>query len=642
MIGLYQHWSREPLAAPLVDRFAASLGIGKTGGMGVRTIDGATLASSTSDPRRAKSWAPARTANGNFSLLQGHIDNRAELIRMLPRACDPSCDTATLYSLCHEAWGDACDLKIIGQYSSIIWSPDSATIRIARSPIQAPALHIWRDKDRVIISSTARSIFATGDVKQELDEQKIADSLFLNYAEEARGWFKGVARLPIGSQATITREGQSTKRYYDPFARDPIRFTRDEEYVEAADALFEEGTRAALQGFSRPAVSLSGGYDSQAVAAYALRVMPDNGRLLGLTSVPASGWDQRVGRNRFGDEREHVKALAAMYPRMDVELVDAAGLGLDHKLDAMFLIAGTAPRNASNLYWVHEVHARAKAAGCDVILSGDMGNATFSFDGSGAISSWFLNGQWGRVGRELWAARAGHKSFAHAVAANLVRPFLPAVVSDLLDNIRHGRSAGMFETWCPMNSAWAADMNVEARAAAAGFNPTSTSFRSTHAWRAAVIDNAFNEGGDIYNAIDTIAGIPSRDPTSYRPLLEFCFAIPDDQYLRGGKKRWLAKRLLKGMVPDMVLNETRRGLQAADWHMRFSHQKRDMIAEIDRLSGDPKMSAMLNLPRLRKALDEWPAETPVDDIEILQTIQLALSRGLSTARFVRYFEGTNA
>ncbi len=641
MIGLYHHWSEAPLPTTLAGRFAASLGIGLAGGVRVRESGGATLASAVPDARLAKSWTPARAPDGTLSLFMGYIDNRADLIRALPGDTNPTCDNATLYGLCHAVWGEDCDQRIIGNYATILWSAERATIRLARSPIEAPALHIWKDADRIIIATAARPIFATGEVRKELDTLKIADSLFLNYKEEERGWFEGVARLPIGSRAIITQDRTTITRYYDAFAGKPVRFTRDEDYVEAADALFEQGTRAVLQGFSRPAVSVSGGYDSQAVAAYALRVLPQSARLLGLTSVPEAGWDGRTTPNRFGDEREHVKALAAMHPRMDTDFVDAADLGIDHKLDAMFLMAGTAPRNPSNLHWIHEIQSRAKAAGCDILLSGSMGNATFSFDGSGAFPGWFMNGHWAQLARELWASRGDYPSFGHAVASTVMMPLLPPRIANWIRKQRHGKTPDPFESWCPLNPEWAADMRVHERAAALGFDSSFTAMRSTRDWRAAVLGNAANEVGDVLNAVDTIGGVPTRDPTAYRPLLEYCFAIPDDQYIRGGERRWLAKRMLKTMVPDMVLAEKRRGLQAADWHLRLGRQRGQMIDELDQLATNPAMAAMLNLPRLRAALDKWPAQTPIDDGPASFTLQLALTRALSTARFIRYVEGTN-
>ena len=98
--------------------------------------------------------------------------------------------------------------------------------------------------------------------------------------------------------------------------------------------------------------------------------------------------------------------------------------------------------------------------------------------------------------------------------------------------------------------------------------------------------------------------------------------------------------MLSGRVPEMVLNEKRRGQQAADLPLRLGRERQSLIAELDGLARDPAMSERLNLPRLQKALQAWPQSNPGDRFG-LATIELALPRAIATARFIRFVEGTN-
>jgi asparagine synthase (glutamine-hydrolysing) len=633
LIGFCVNWSGAAIPQPLAERFAASLALGARSEVGLHVAGASCLATITGG--KARGWQPARTARGEPLLLMGHIDNRAELRRVLERPV--TADDATLYAAAYSKWGDDVDLKVIGQYATILWSAEDLTLRLSRSPIGGPPLHIWHDAERLIVATASRAIFATGEVEQKLDEQKLADSLFLNYSEGERGWFEGVSRLAKGTRAVITEGGVKTSRYYDLASLPDVRLKNDAEYVEAATALFEQGTRAALDGFSRPAVSISGGYDSQAVAAFALKVRPE-ARVLGLTSVPEAGWDGINHRQRFGDERAHVEAFAALHPRFDSQWIDAAGLSFDHKLNAMFMLAGVAPRNAMNLHWIHEVHRTAKQRGCDVVLTGALGNASFSFDGSGTLPSLLKRGQLPTLLRELRAAERT-SGLLRYVASQVALPLLPNTIAQAALGLWHGKEKSVFDGWCPLNPKWAAEMQVEARSKAMGFDPHFRPFATTKAWRMAVMGNAANEGGDLQAAFDTLHGIPQRDPTAYRPLVEFCMGIPDDQYLRNGKSRWLAKRMLKGMVPDMVLNEKRRGLQGADWHLRLGRQRQALHSEITQLQSDPQMAKRFDLPALAAALADWPEKTP--DGQKLERLQLAVSRALTTARFIHYVEGRN-
>lgn len=630
MIAAFLCWTKYSLDPGLIHRFGGALGAGHK--FGSQTVNfGSSVVAKTTLQRN---WRPPRSPRGEIILFDGYIDNRTELRSLFKSALKDD----ELYAAAYAAWGEAANLKVIGQYAAIIFHPDEKLVRLARSPLLAPPLHVWNDAQRFIVSSTPRSIFATGDVSQELDEQKIADSLFLNYREEERSWFKGVLRVPVGTRAEATPKITKFHKYYDLGSRPEIRLARDEDYVEAANSLLEQATRAALDGFSKPAVSLSGGYDSQAVAAYALRELKGK-QLLGFTSVPEHKWDRRVARGRNGDESGHVKALAEMYPSLEALNVNAEGLYFDHRLMAMFMFCGGPPRAVSNLYWMHEVRSNAKSRGCDVILTGAMGNASFSFSGEGALSSWLVKGEWAELFREIRSSYRGPRSLLR-VAWETTAPLLPNYAWRALQRFRRAPSEDPFNSWSPMNRAYADEMQVEERARNVGFDFSHQPFCSTRAWRCAVFSNAVKEFGSVAQALELIHGIPSRDPTSYRPLVEFCFSIPDDQYLRNGERRWLARRLLRGKVPGSVLNAETKGLQAADWHLRMGRQLDSLKAEVDRLAQDPAMARRINLVSLRKLLDEWPNKAPLGSASAVR-LHYAVSRGIATARFIRYIEGQN-
>lgn len=612
------------------DRFARSLGIA-----GPRPAEYCTVAETVvACTGGSRGWRPSRTANGSHVLFAGHIDNRAQLARDL--AIRPVND-AELYAAGYSAWGDDVDLRLIGQFATIIVRPNGAEIRLARSPIDAPPLFFWHDAQRFIVASLPNVLFATGEVEQRIDEQKVADELFLNSADEARSWFTGVRRLACGQRAKACANDVAIESFYDATSLPQVRFKDERDYVAAANALLEEGTRAALEGFRRPAISLSGGLDSQAVAAQIVRCRPGE-PIEAFTGVPEAEWDGISHPAVFGNERPHVEALAAIYPEIRPHWVDAPGLFLDHKIEAMFLLSGEAPANAANLHWIHESYAQARAAGCDVILDGGFGNVSFSFDGSGALATMFKRGHW----RQLWR-EAGHLAPVHAnsrtraLAAQAILPFAPDWLHDLLERTGLRKANNPFETWCPLDRAYAESTGVQQRAKAAEHDSHFRYLHNSRAWRDSMVMNS-GSGSSISQAFDLIHGIESRDPTAYRPLVEFCLGLPDDQYLRDGEARRLARRMLRGRIPDTVLDETRWGSQSADWHLRLGRQREDLIAEIDRLASDQAIAGMLNLRALRQALAEWPATSRG---ETSPRLKLALTRGLTAARFVRFVEGRN-
>jgi len=630
MIGLYALWQDPDAVQSRAAAFAPAFRVGEV--LPRATVRNGAL---VCDGHAGPGQEPARTPDGSVVLLHGYIESRArcraELGVELP-------GDAAIYAAGYARWGEDVDQHLTGEYATILVEGNGKRVRIARSPIKSPALYFWRDGERLIATTVVQAIFSTGEVARELDEQKIADSLLLNYHEERRGWFRGVTRLPRGSRAWITPDGIRETVFYRIEDIAPVRFKRDSDYVEAASQLFHEAVEATLEGFERPAISLSGGMDSQAVAAFTMRARPGR-QLLSYTSVPQAGWTPPDSRQLF-DERPHVEALAAMYPELAPHWIDASGLDATHHQRDLFEHALVPPRNASNLHWIHEVCKNARDDGADVVLTGTLGNLTFSFDGQGLIPDLVRQGRLIHLMRELW--HGGRKSdFPGRIASQAILPFLPVAMQKAL-RLRFGRRQdGMTRNWSPLNPELARDLRVEERAVELGFDPDFGRPVSVLDFRHKLMSNAANEGGDIREAFDRMHGIPTRDPTSHRPLLEFCFAIPPEQYLHMGTRRWLARRMLRGKVPDMVANERRRGRQAADWSSRLRPRRQEVLTELEWLSTDPTVSRFIDLERLRNAVENMPEND--EDITVVQAqvLNQALNRGLATARFMRFINGRN-
>ena len=134
--------------------------------------------------------------------------------------------------------------------------------------------------------------------------------------------------------------------------------------------------------------------------------------------------------------------------------------------------------------------------------------------------------------------------------------------------------------------------------------------------------------------------VDHRDPTADIRLLEFCLGVPTDQFLRDGVQRALARRALADRLPLQVLDEQRRGLQAADWHEDLMAVQDRVAEELDRLEACPAASCALDLPRLRLLTARWPA-SGWDRNEVIMPYRYALLRAISTGHFLRRATGSN-
>lgn len=621
------------------EQIVSSLKLGLAGDVCSARIEGGLLALRRDRPLAAnpqvRRFAPKLYPGGYYLILAGRIMDRDNL---RSRTGLPSIgDDSDLYAAAFERFGDACDSHITGDYAAIQWFPSQRRLRLARSPVSNAPLHVWRNGRRIVVGSIPRALFAAG-APARIDDAMLTDSLLLNPYDERQSWYTGLERVPCGSVVDHFIGGREERQVWDAESVPGVKFARDEDYVEAVHEQFGQALKATLDGVERPGILLSGGLDSQAVASYALDVMPPDARLPAFTQVPMEGWTPPPRPAKFGDEGPYVRALAEMYPQLEPEFIDGADRRYGDKLDQLFLLGSWPTHNEMNGHFAHASLERAASKGCDVVLCGDLGNTGFSYDGETGFPTWLRQGQWRRLLREVRLS-SDARPFWRKLISRSVMPHLPVGLRCMIDKPR-GYLHSPFASWCPMREDAAIESGALGRASASGPELYGYDFSTAIAWRKAVLKTITNGAPEILLAFRLLHGVERRDPTAYLPLLELCMGIPDEQYLRDGQDRWLARRLLKGRIPDKVRTERRSGMQTADWPLRFMRERERLLVEMASMSGDERLARVFDFDRMSTDLREWPGtDIPADNHNL--RIAMAIGRGVATARFVRYVEGRN-
>jgi asparagine synthase (glutamine-hydrolysing) len=620
-------------------RLGASLCSGIGGEFGAAQIGPVHFAYRPLPSRRtfAKTWRPTTLPNGRIVVFHGYFDNAEVIASKL--GISPA-DDAFLYGSAVGAWGDATDNRIVGEYCAVMIDPDRGRLRLARSPLRAPPLYYFHDDNLVVAGSIPRIFFAAG-VAQRLNETRLADSAMINFSDQEASWFEGIHRVPLGSLVELERgRPRILKRYYDPFAISPLRID-DAEAIRRTGVLLDEAVNACLQGFRKPGTTLSGGLDSPQVAVRALARIPDEQTLPTFTFVPEAGFDGRVQAGMTGDERPIVEAFAAMHPRLEPHFTANEGYEHDHRWTEFFHLMGGAPSGLCNMYVFHGLFAGAAKEGCDLLLVSDWGNNAFSDKGYWGFVEYFLTGRW----RQLWLALRKFpiqdRSMAWRFIAQCILPLLPTRLWRLARRaVFRGEQAGV-DLMQPFTSQYRESSGANRRLEDSGlvferYQP----WNARHA-RQLLLQNDDGEAAEVYQAFEQMYGVAQRDPMAYRPLVEFCWSLPTRMFMRDGQMRWLAKQIAKDLMPEEQRANQLNGRWDADWHLRIGRRRPDLLAQLDRLEDDERFAGMIDVPRLRAALEDWPQSTEVD-FRRYRTREFAVPRALLTARFVNYVEGRNA
>ena len=620
-------------------RLAASLCSGIGGHAGACTVGDIHCAyrALRSTKSQSKAWRPAALADGRTAIFHGYFDNAEEIAKELGAN---QFDLARLYALAVDRWGDKADLKIVGDYCSVIADAEALRLRLARSPLRAPPLYYFHNDQMAVAGSVPRVFFAAG-VPPRLNENRVADSGMIHFLDQEASWFETVHRVPIGCIVELRPNmPRVLKRYYDPLAASRVEVRSDEECIVRVNELLDEAVRTCLSGFRKPGATLSSGLDSPQVAVRALASLPKGQKLPTFTFHPEPDYDGIVQAGMIGDERPVVEAFAKLHPGLETHFTTNEGYGHDYRWTEIFHLMGGAPSGLCNMYVFHGLFAGAAKQDCDVLLHSEWGNNAFSDKGYWGFVEFFLKGHW----RQLWLALrkfpVQEKSMLWRFGAQCVLPLLPTPLWRLVRKILKPGDRAMLELMQPFTREYRWVSGAEQRLQESGlvfdrYQP----WNYRHA-RQLLLQNDDGEGAEIYQAFEQMYGVPQRDPMAYRPLVEYCWGLPTRMFMRDGEMRWLAKRLGLGIMPKDQSANRLHGRWDADWHLRISRRRIEYLAEFDRYEGNTRIARMIDLPRLRLALEDWPSRTETDPI-VYAPRQFAVPRALLTARFVNYIEGSN-
>jgi asparagine synthase (glutamine-hydrolysing) len=581
-------------------------------------------------------WSPGRSASGRLVLFNGQFHNRLAIAALLAA---PRRDDATLYAMALDRWGEAVDDKIIGNYCAIVLAPDGQSLRLSRSPLLAPPLHFRHEARRAIASSIPRHLFWHTAAPRRINLEQLARSTLIDFSDRFAGWYQGCGRVPLGCAIQLTPTGFEESWRYDLFSRPKIRFPRDQDYVEAAGALLDEGVAAALAGSRRPGIFLSGGLDSSQVALSALRLTPPEQDLLAFTYGPEAGWTGAAPPGRYPNEFAAVASLAAAHPRLKPEFFTNDDQDFRQGMRELQAAMDCAPP-ALGLGWMqHDLYERARARGCDVLLTGDWGNLTFSTTAPWAAAEFFRRGRWLKLWQALRHEPLDHRPMWRRFVARVVMPQLPRSLWRRGYSWWHGAAPDPIGR-SGLAPEWAVKHRLVERAQAAGLDLERLQTSSRRAfWQRLLTEDG--QGHDQFTqGMQQLYGIPMRDPAAYRPLVEFCYGIPTEQFTRGPMNRYLARRMAAGRLPEDLRLNRDLGLHYADWHLRIGRVRGELIDELDRMAQDEDIAALIDLPGLRRLLVDFPAAQDVDDAAG-DPYKSALPLGIAAGRFIAYAKGRN-
>ncbi|HUE11252.1 MAG TPA: asparagine synthase-related protein [Steroidobacteraceae bacterium] len=592
---------------------------------------------------------PLRSPDGVHTLVaDGRIDNIDELAGELDLPTVRDIPDAAIIMAAYRKWGAACLDRLVGEFAFAIWNSRDRSLFLARDALGRRPLFWARGHGFFGFATMPRGLFVLPDVSRTISERYLAAQFALLPRLGDGTMYRDLRRAPPGHSMTVTASGQSLQCYWKPQIKRDNRFRDPLASAEALREVYTTAVRCRLRGTGGIGSMISAGWDSSSVTAIAARLLAEQGRrMTSFTAVPRDGFGGPMLNGRLVDESEIAAEMLRDFPNVDHVRVSSATRSHLAEIEAHSRFTDLPVNAPMNIAWLSRIADEARSRGIRVLLSGDGGNLTTSYNGYGTLPDLFRRGKWLALSRLLVRlARQGHSLRWGLTRA--IGPFLPAGFYRSV--MRAAGRDSPFELFrdTGLSPEFADSMNLQAIADESGWDmemgqplPPAVGERT--------IRHGHMDSGHARVAMNARFGVDLRDPTIDRRVVELCLAIPGEHYLRDGMEAAVFRDAMAGVLPPWLLEHRHRGLQSADWYEGLVAARSELAEHIERLARSRLGSRALDVERLRALVAALPdPATPVQELaksewaspRVLR-VGGQLLRTLNLGHFILRTEGSN-
>lgn len=571
---------------------------------------------------------------GDYSLAADvRLDNRDELAAAASIGSQQlisMSDSALLFE-CLLKWSEGAADRLVGEFAFAWWDSDKRRLMLCRDIFGHRPLYFHQGSDFLAFASMPSGLHSLPEIPRESDSSFMAESLAL-LGRSGRGtFFRGIERVEPAHSVIIDRSGVRSIRYWNPSPPVASRRARSD-YCEEAREIVDKAVAAQLRG-ARSAVAshLSSGLDSSIVTTSAARQI-DDGRVIAFTAVPRPGFDGPVPAGSIADEGPAAAAIASQYRNIEHVLVANCSSSLTEALDREHFYQQQPIANLENAVWGREITRAAQARGINVLLTGASGNLTISYAGLESLALLLSRGRVIEAALSSLSLRRNGVPL-RIVLAQLIGPALPRPIWQAAARLRGWATLREYSALRPELFS-----QVQESARERGFDLTYQPTADPFAERMSIYSDI--DDGNYLKGVLAEWGVSVRDPLSDKRVVEFCLAIPAEEFLRGGMPRSLARRAFADRLPASVRQSLERGYQSADWFEGLAADLGAVGVHVDAISRCQPAAETMDMEWLRHAIGSFPSGGWASQ-KVAMRFRYGLLRAVSAGHFMRKVAGSN-
>jgi asparagine synthase (glutamine-hydrolysing) len=480
----------------------------------------------------------------------------------------------------YEEYGEGFLSRVRGMFALALWDGRTRTLIAARDRAGEKPLYYSLTPKGLRLASEVKALLSRPEVDRTIDLEALDQFLTYEYVIAPRTIFKSIRKLPP-AHYLVYRDGEVTIRRYWDAADVELRDWRDEDAAEALRDTLRKAVRSQMMADVPIGLFLSGGIDSSAVGIM-LRDTPGGSDV----SSFSMGFDD-ASYNELPFARE-VAALcgtrhhegtvtpdvAALFDRLIVHLDEPFA---DVSLFPTFLVSQMAREHVK------------------VALTGDGGDELFG--GYDAYQAESLAAMWSGIMPES-ALRTAEQILAKVPPTDKKKGMVNKA-RRFIDGLAHAPASIAQYRWMTFltprdkmrlytsafrNELLSSDVYEPVRRSLSRGSPTDMLNRQLYA------DLSIYLADDILVKVDRMSmatSLETRAPFLDVDVMELAFSMPGHLKIRQGRRKYIVKRALQGLLPRRILHRKKEGfsIPMKQWLRRELRPMMEELLSPARLAG---------------------------------------------------------
>tara|TARA_R110000751_G_scaffold210384_1_gene314130 strand:+ start:43165 stop:45144 length:1980 start_codon:yes stop_codon:yes gene_type:complete len=549
-----------------------------------------------------------------------HIELREELLSK-DHIFKTHSDTEVIVHL-YEEYGPDFVHKLNGQFSIAIWDKNKEELFLARDRVGIRPLYYTKQEETFIFASEIKSILEFPGVRPKLSPKAISEYFTFWTSISPNTVFEEIFEVPPGSYMILNKHSEKITTYWELplYKPNEYKYLHIDEAAKDFEAIFSDAVKLRLRADVQVAAYLSGGLDSSVTTSFIKGLSPENLRTFS------------IGFTEKDFDESSYQNIAAEYFKTQHSSVMCGPNDI--------------AENFKSVVWHSEAPLLRTAPTPMGLLAKSVRDQNIKVVITGEGADELLGGynifKETKI-RRFWAKDP--KSKFRPLLLKKLYPYLPQMNNASNNVLKMFFGYKLNETSSPVYShllRWNNTSRIknyltkEYKEAIGDYDPILTIEKKLgdrlngmdSLTKAQCIElNIFMSGyllssqGDRMGMANSIEG---RYPFLDHRVVEFCMSLHPDLKLNGLNEKYLLKKLMKGRLPDEILNRPKQAYRAPIRSTFISDSLPPYLVEMLSEQAIAK-AGIFNPEHVTQLLDKMKTKKQVSEID-----NMALTAILST------------